>query len=282
MNLLESYIYGKDDVKIFTRRDIPSKAALIVVVVHGYMEHSGRYIEFAEHLVNNNIGVCLIDLRGNGRSEGPEGDIEDFFDFDYDLHCIIRSLEKYHKPIVTFGHSMGGLITFIYGLKHPVTISGQIFSAPALGVPIGCKNLPAIFYESVGALMGNAKVPRVGEHIATRNEFYMKAFMKDTETNDYATLRFIDQFLRCGVEYAHSHAEAYCMPSLFLMGNKDFVIPISRNREILKLIPEVNRQVIEYPGCMHDLLHDLDEEVKRITSDILRWLDYHAKSLNNC
>lgn len=279
MNLLETYFYGKDDVRIFTRRDIPAKAKLIVVIAHGYMEHSGRYLEFAEKLVQHNIGVCLIDHRGNGRSEGPEGDIEDFFDFTDDLKCVIEELKKYEKQIVTFGHSMGGLISFIYGLKYPDTISGQIFSAPALGVPIGCKSLPTVFYESMGSLMGNMKIHRTGESIAIRNESYMKIFKEDNDTNTYATMRFIDQFLRCGVDYAREHASEYCLPSLFLMGDKDFVIPISRNRDVLKKITYEQKEVIEYPGCMHDLLHDLDEEVKKITGDILKWLDYHEKTL---
>ena len=280
MNLLERYCYGKNDVKLFTRIDVPYKARCIVIIVHGFMEHSGRYVDFAHSLIQHNIGVCLLDLRGNGRSEGPEGEIDDFFDFIDDFNCLVDQLGRYKKLILTFGHSMGGLITFLYGLKYPEKISGQIFSAPALGVPIGCKNLPAAFYESMGTLFAEAKFPRIGEHIATRNETYMKAFRHD-EANDYATFHFIDQFLRCGVGYANEHASAYQLPSLFLMGENDYVIPISRNQEILKKMPQAPRVVKEYPGCMHDLLHDLDEEVVKITADILAWIDEHVKSLNN-
>ncbi|MGL4797868.1 MAG: lysophospholipase [Cellulosilyticaceae bacterium] len=281
MNLLETYVYGKDDKKIFIRKDIPSQAKVIIVIAHGYMEHSGRYVDFAGKLVQHQMGVCLIDHRGNGRSEGPEGDIEDFFDFVEDMKCIVDYLKPYGKAIVTFGHSMGGLITFLYGMKYPDTITGQIFSAPALGVPTGCKNLPSVFYESMGSLMGDVKIHRGGESIATRNEMYMKAFKKDAETNSYATLRFMDQFLRVGILYAREHVAEYTKSCLFLMGDKDFVIPISRNRDMLKKMVCEDKTIIEYPGCMHDLLHDLDEEVAKITQDILGWLDEHLKNLNN-
>lgn len=280
MNLLEMYVYGKNDTKLFIRKDIPSKAKLIVLIAHGYMEHSGRYVDFAEKLVKHQIGVCVIDHRGNGKSEGPEGDIEDFFDFVEDTKAIVDYLSRYKKPIITFGHSMGGLITFLYGLKYPDTLSGQIFSAPALGMPIGCKNLPTAFSESMGHFMGDMKIHRGGESIATRNEVYMKAFKHDMETNSYATIRFIDQFFRVGISYARTHAKDYSIPSLFLMGDKDFVIPISRNRDILKDIAYEAKVVKEYPGCMHDLLHDLDDEVAKITADILEWIDNHAKNLN--
>ncbi|MGL4344405.1 MAG: lysophospholipase [Cellulosilyticaceae bacterium] len=273
MNLIHEYCYGKEDTKIFCRRDIPYKCKAIVVIAHGFMEHSGRYIDFARTLVAHNIGVCIIDHRGNGLSDGTKGDIGDFFDFVEDLKCVISKLHKYHKPIITFGHSMGGLITFIYGLKYGENIAGQIFSSPALGVPIGCKNLPQAFYENIGHVAGELKWHRIGEGLATRNQTYVEVFKKDSVANEFATMHFMDQFLRIGVEYAISHAQTYEVPALFLLGDQDKVIPISRNRAILKMIPYEEKVVKEYKGCMHDLLHDLDEEVEKIEIDILIWIE---------
>lgn len=280
MNLIESYFYGKNDTRLFVRRDIPSKARAIVVIAHGYMEHSGRYLDFAQCLVQANIGVCIIDHRGNGRSGGDQGDVEDFFDLVEDIHCLINVLKKYNKPIFTFGHSMGGLITFLYGLKYKEHIHGQIFSSPALGVPIGCKNFPSALYESMAQVAGHVKIKVGGEGFSTRNQHYIKQFKADLENNDYYTIRFMDQFLRVGVGYANAYAKDYAVPSLFLMGDCDRVIPISRNREILKKIPYEDKVIKAYKGCMHDLLHDLEEEVERMTQDILVWLDKRIKTIN--
>ncbi|MEG0086254.1 alpha/beta hydrolase [Niameybacter sp.] len=273
MNLMESYFYGKDDVKIFCRRDIPANCKAILVIAHGFMEHSGRYIDFAKFLVSHNYGVCIIDHRGNGFSEGQKGDIEDFFDFVEDLQVLIQSLKRtYHKPIVTYGHSMGGLISFIYGLKYKDSVSGQILASPALGVPVGMKNLPTAFYEGLGYVAGDVKLHRVGESLATRNEVYVEAFKEDKVCNSFATMRFMDQFLRIGVDYAKCHAKEYEVPCLFLLGTEDRVIPITRNRDIVGQIPFQDKVVKEYKGCMHDLLHDLDEEVKKVQEDVLEWL----------
>lgn len=273
MNLVHEYYYGKDDVKIFCRRDIPYKSKAIVVIAHGFMEHSGRYIDFAKTLVANGLGVCIIDHRGNGYSEGTKGDVVDFFDFVEDLKEVILELRKYHKPIITFGHSMGGLITFIYGLKYGKSVSGQIFSSPALGVPLGCKNLPSTFYENMGHVVGDLKLHRLGESLATRNQTYVEVFKQDQIANEFATVRFMDQFLRIGVEYAIEHAAEYEGRSLFLLGDQDKVIPIDRNRTILKSIPFEEKVIKEYPGCMHDLLHDLDEEVEKVEIDVLNWIE---------
>lgn len=280
---MECSFYGKDDVKIFYRKDIPAKCKCIMVIAHGFMEHSGRYIDFAKVLIAHNIGVCIIDHRGNGFSEGEKGDIEDFFDFVEDLRYLIRDLKrKYQKPLLTYGHSMGGLITFIYGLKYKEDLCGQILASPALGVPIGLKNLPAAFYEGLGLALGDIKIHRTAEGLATRNTIYIELFKEDKVGNDFATMRFMDQFLRVGVEYAINNAKDYRLSSLFLLGTKDRVIPISRNRELVSKIPFEDKVIIEYDACMHDLLHDLDEEVEKIQQDILDWTEkLMEKIINN-
>ena len=281
MNLIESYFYGANDTKIFYRRDIPYHARAIMIIAHGYMEHSGRYIEFADQVVAQNIGVCILDHRGNGRSEGDEGDIEDFFLFVEDIACLVTNLKaKYNKPIITFGHSMGGLITFLYGLKYQDKVMGQIFSSPALGVPLGCKYLPQSLYEYIGHIPG-VKFIRIGEEIAVRNKEFLQQFKADVDCNDYATGRFMDQFLRIGVHYALDHAKEYNVNSLFLLGEADHVIPIDRNQSILSKIECESKQVIVYPKCMHDLLHELDEEREKVTKDIFMWLEQLLKSINN-
>lgn len=280
LNLIESYFYAIDDTKIFYRRDIPSSSKCIVIIAHGYMEHSGRYIDFAEKLVAHNIGVCIIDHRGNGRSEGAKGDVEDFFSFVTDIKVLTTKLKKYNKKMITFGHSMGGLITFLYGLKYPEDIVGQIFSSPALGVPLGCKFLPQSLYEHLGQIPG-AKIYRMGQELAVRNKIFLEKFKGDTECNEYATGRFMDQFLRVGMQYAIVNAHQYKVKSLFLLGDADHVIPIDRNQSILSQIIVADKKVMVYKGCMHDLLHDLDENITIITENILSWLQDLIESINN-
>lgn len=280
MNLVESYFYGANDTKIFYRRDIPSHAKAIVIIAHGYMEHSGRYIDFAGELVSRNIGVCILDHRGNGNSEGDEGDIEDFFLFVRDIKYLVTALKKYDKKIITFGHSMGGLITFLYGLKYPQDLYAQVFESPALGVPLGCKYLPQSLYEHIGQLPG-VKFYRIGQEFSVRNKEFLKQFKADEMCNEFATARFMDQFLRIGMQYALEHASEYSGKSLFLLGEKDHVIPIDRNQSILGRMTLANKQVIIYPKCMHDLLHELDEERSKITSDIINWLEDVIEKDNN-
>ena len=47
-----------------TRESDPRPKA-VVVIMHGYGEHCGRYREFAEHLVRAGYLACGIDARGH-------------------------------------------------------------------------------------------------------------------------------------------------------------------------------------------------------------------------
>ena len=66
--------------------DAPALAA--VVVVHGFVEHSGRYAQLAEGLNRHGYSVHAFDLRGHGRSDGPR--------------CFIRTFEQYLADLDLF------------------------------------------------------------------------------------------------------------------------------------------------------------------------------------
>jgi len=42
-------------------------------IIHGFGEHSGRFLHLADYFAKNNLVVHLIDLRGFGYSGGPRG-----------------------------------------------------------------------------------------------------------------------------------------------------------------------------------------------------------------
>ena len=67
----EDTLAGAGGVAIYSRRWEPEAAPRgVVLVVHGYAEHIGRYVGFAEHLASRRLAVAGIDHRGHGRSGG--------------------------------------------------------------------------------------------------------------------------------------------------------------------------------------------------------------------
>ena len=54
----------------------PERVRALMVLLHGFGEHSGRYAPFAQQLVKQGIVVAAPDLWGHGRSDGARGDFQ--------------------------------------------------------------------------------------------------------------------------------------------------------------------------------------------------------------
>ncbi len=66
----EDLVQASDGLQLFEQSWSPEVVRALVVVVHGYAEHSARYESTAFHLARNGYAVQAFDLRGHGRSQG--------------------------------------------------------------------------------------------------------------------------------------------------------------------------------------------------------------------
>ncbi|HIY57431.1 MAG TPA: lysophospholipase [Candidatus Tetragenococcus pullicola] len=95
----------------------PIKA--VVQVIHGVLEHSGRYLELAHYLAKQGYAVILSDLRGHGHSidkANPLGQMPGYQRMIADQVEITDFIKtKYPKqPIYLYGHSFGSILARLY------------------------------------------------------------------------------------------------------------------------------------------------------------------------
>src|SRR5215211_4098720 len=107
--------------------------ARLVVLVHGYGEHIGRYEHVAAALNARGCAVVGPDHRGHGKSPGEPALVEDFEPIVEDLRAVVQDARG-DLPVVMVGHSMGGLIAIRYAQRHPEDLAGLVLSAPAVGL----------------------------------------------------------------------------------------------------------------------------------------------------
>ncbi len=89
-----------------------------VQIVHGMMEHTGRYRETAEWLADRGIAVYGHDHLGHGRTAAEKEDLGYFGDRDGELSLVkdVRRLTLYGKRryrgkrLFLLGHSMGSFM----------------------------------------------------------------------------------------------------------------------------------------------------------------------------
>ena len=105
----------------------------LVVLVHGYGEHIGRYEHLAQALTARGSTVVGPDHIGHGRSLGERALVESFEPIVDDLHAVVQA-ERGDLPVVMVGHSMGGLIAIRYAQRHRADLAGLVLSGPAVGL----------------------------------------------------------------------------------------------------------------------------------------------------
>src|SRR4051812_23891391 len=124
---------GDVSVAVWDRPD-PER---IVVLVHGYGEHMGRYQHVAAALVERGAAVYGPDHLGHGESAGEQALVTDFERVVDDLHRVVELAREQHpgRPVVMVGHSMGGLIATRYAQRYG-GLEGLVLSAPGIGLSV--------------------------------------------------------------------------------------------------------------------------------------------------
>ncbi len=111
-------------------RKAKGKAKGIVHINHGLADHAGRYARFAEVLSAAGFHVYAHDHRGHGATSAPdakEGVFAGSNGWDQvlaDIKYVNAEIKAKHPklPLIMFGHSMGGMLTYNYLLRWPGTI----------------------------------------------------------------------------------------------------------------------------------------------------------------
>jgi alpha-beta hydrolase superfamily lysophospholipase len=66
----------------------------VLIIVHGFGEHSGRYMNVVNHLVPRGYAIYALDHRGHGRSPGPRGHINSWEEFREDVRAFVRKVAE--------------------------------------------------------------------------------------------------------------------------------------------------------------------------------------------
>ena len=113
-----------------------------LLMVHGYGEHSTRYLEAALQFANANYEVHLFDFRGFGYSSGARfmTSLDEFYE---DILLILTKIYK-NNSLFVFAHSMGaGLFLSFLKMNPNLKIAGLMCSNPFIDM----KQEPMSFLE---------------------------------------------------------------------------------------------------------------------------------------
>jgi len=271
----EGTFSGTGNVPIAWRRLVPATGPRrIVVVSHGYAEHCGRYLPWAEHLASRGLAVLGVDHRGHGRSGGPRGHVRDFDEFVADLRSLMDLVEGWWPgtPRLLFGHSMGGLIAFLYLLRHPETVRAGALSSAAFALqPQG----PA--WQLRLAMVLGRLVPRLplgtklDQSVLSRDPEVGLAYVADPLVHRKATAGFFRAFVRAQ-ERALAEAPSLHAPLLILQAGADRLVSPAGAEAITERLT-ADHELVILRGYYHELLNEPPAERAEVVERLDRWID---------
>jgi len=283
-------------------------AKACIQIVHGLVEHAGRYAAFAEYFTNEGYACYANDQRGHGKTAGTEenrgklgpGGIESVIKDMRKLTETIKD-ENPGKPVFLIGHSWGSMVAQEYIERFGTDIKGVVLVGSAGSQPFIVSKLgPMILRQQIKK--HGADTPSDLAYTMTFKAMNKKFLPSPTGTDfdwlsrDAAEVKTYAADPWCGFKVTNGMALEMALgilhtwrpenerkisvdlPVLVMSGSAD---PVGGSLKAVK--PLVNRYKTKfnikdvtakyYEGARHEIFNETNKD--EVYKDLLTWLDAH-------
>ena len=273
----------------------------IVQLVHGMVDHSGRYRDLAIALASAGYAVGVHDHLGHGRTAIGE---EDFGFFAArggvelvlaDIHTMTGLLKAEFAglPLVLAGHSMGSFLTRLYVARHPHEVSAYLMlgtGGPNPLLPLGrllaatirlfagahyrSRAIASMAFAGYNAHFDAAEGPRAW---LSRDQAYLNRDGEDPYTGFIFTVAaYQDLFRMLGACNTAAWYRAYPkeLPTLIMSGDEDPVGAYGKGpSHIYRKLLVAGAARVElrlYEGARHELFNETCRD--EFVTDVLTFI----------
>lgn len=245
----------------------------IILLVHGYAEHAGRYQYFAEHCVGKGYAVFAIDHWGHGQSDGTPGYVPDFSVFHDGVNQLVACAKQdFPKlPVILVGHSMGGLICATYLLSEQSKFFACVLSGPA----IKAAEEPSVFLKAISGFLSRF-FPKLGvleldPNGVSRDPQVVADYLADPLVyNGKMGARLAAEMLN-NMTKIQEKAGQISLPMLMLHGEQDSLAAAEGSKFLDNHISSSDKKLIIYPEMFHEIFNEPEKD--RVLNDMTDWLD---------
>ncbi|MEZ4685754.1 MAG: alpha/beta hydrolase [Bacteroidia bacterium] len=240
-----------------------AEAKGVIALVHGIGEHGGRYEHLADWFGKKGMATLTLDYFGHGKSEGKRGYIPSYEAVLDVVGKFLDEVKKRHpgKPVVMYGHSLGGNFTSNFVLKRKPDIAGLVLSAPWFRL--------AFKPNPVEVLLAKIMI-NVFPKFTQNNGLDMEALSRDPKVAEryiadpdvhYMVGPAIYLGGKAGGEYALSHSREFEVPVLLMHGSMDRLTSYEASAEMA----EKNKDLPGFTwkswnGFYHELHNEPEQE----------------------
>lgn len=249
----------------------PGDSKIIVCLIHGQGEHSGRYAHLANYLHQHSIGFMSFDLRGHGRSHGKRGHtpncdilMEDLSSFVAEV--IIRFPDH---EIFLYGHSMGGNLVARFAIEKNPPISGVILSGAWFKLAFEPSPEKLIIGNLLNKIWPSFKIKTgLKSSQLTRDDEFRNRYKGDKLSHRYISARLFD-CIRQNSRWVIDNAKHLSTPLLVMHGTEDKVTDLKSSFEFASRVPD-KAEFKAWEGYYHELHNDTNFE--KVLEYVVSWI----------
>lgn len=273
---LEEYL-NLGDVEVFHRCWVPDRVDVLVVGVHGFAEHGGRYTHVGEAFLENGYAFCIHDLRGHGRTARGEdiGYVEKFDYFVKDLEKYVEIMVGRYRPrkTVLLGHSMGGLIVLHYLARVSRNVDAAVTSGAATLIKIGVGQMLMLRFLNMFNPRARVDLP-IKPELLSHNLEIVKKYVEDPLVFKKPTIKLLYE-LANAAKSIWRYIDRVDKPILVLHGEKDSIVPPQASIEVYNRVRNTVKELKIYKDLYHEILNEF--QWREVLNDIVNWIQKVVK-----
>jgi len=288
----ESWLSGPAGTKFYTRTYKADQPRALLIFVHGFAEHVGRYDHVHVKYPEKDITVFTYDARGFGKTaldvannsnDSAYGKTNWKHQFG-DIEWAIEHARKEVPGVPTFlmGHSMGGgnVLGFVTRKTPPPSpdtvklLSGVIASSPLLILSTPASPFQRWLGRKARPFLPNLLVPApVNEGDLNRNPERNKV-LGDPLIKQVGTVAGLTDMFDGGKklldeDYAHFPQS---LPLLILHGDADKVTSHDASKAFVEKANVDDKRFSSYPDGYHELANEPDGMSEKFTEEVTEWI----------
>ena len=249
----------------------------VVIFVHSWAEHSGRYADVSGHLTKQGYAAYSFDFEGHGQSEGFRGAIFNFQQWVTDVNAFVASVQSELRsvPIFLCGFGMGGCaVAYAITAEHH-EIEGVIFAASGLVVSKKLSKFKILMSWLLGGLLPKWPISllppnQMSSVVAEQQHYDEDPLVYHSYMNAGTAKELLLANLHIG-----QRLTSIDVPMLVLHGAEDGLVSPEGATAVYTQAASLDKTLHLYPNILHDVFHENNR--LEVFERVRTWLDARTK-----
>jgi len=257
------------------------QSAAVLVVQHGYGEHSGRYQHLIEGLKDQALVIYLVDSRGHGNSGGKRGVARPFEQFVEDLDQLVDIAIKKEKvsQVNLLGHSMGAVVSATYAENEArqKKIKSWVLSALAMRVkPDLMMKIKKLAAPLLAAIAPDLTLPAgLNVNFLSHDEKEVKAYQNDPLVHGDIS-GYLGQYMLNAETHLLPDAGNITIPTYMFHGREDQIADCSGTEVFYERLGSSDKKIKIFERLYHETMNEREVDRVQVVREVADWLKGHA------